>query len=86
MARTLESGSGDQHEITPDDNNNLLETNGVPQVTKCIYLGTGGDVRVVTEKGQIVTHKNKVGGVWHPDRVIKIQSTGTTASDIIVGF
>jgi hypothetical protein len=86
MARTIESGIGDMVAHTPHDSNDILTTNSTAQVTKAIYLGVGGDVAVVTEKGQTVTLVSMVGGVWHPMRVTKVLATATTATSVVAGF
>ncbi len=61
--------------ITPDDAQDL------PFVSRAIYVGTAGDVRVLTHKGQDVTYKNLAG--TKVLRVTRVFATGTTASDMI---
>jgi len=48
-----------------------------------LYIGTAGDVRVVTSGNDTVTFVNIQGGTFFPINVTKVFSTGTTASNII---
>lgn len=50
-----------------------------------IYIGSGGDIKILTEKGDIVFFKNVPNGKILPIHALKIFSTDTTATDI-VGF
>ncbi len=63
--------------ITPND------TQMLSQVTRGLYLGTGGDVALMLAGGDTLTFKNLAGGIIHPLRVAKVLATGTTAQDII---
>jgi hypothetical protein len=36
--------------------------------------------------GSGITLKNLAAGVWHPMRVKRVYSTGTTATDIVAGY
>jgi len=51
-------------------------------VTRAIYLGGAGDLRVTLPDGNTVTFAAMAAG-WHPVRVARIHATGTTASNII---
>jgi hypothetical protein len=62
--------------VTPDDANDLADT------TRALFVGTGGNLRVTLVSGDIVTFPN-AGAGWHPLRVNRIWSTGTTATDIV---
>lgn len=53
------------------------------QVTRALYVGTGGDIKVTMAYGDVVTFKNTMTGLVLPIQVIKVWSTGTTASNII---
>jgi len=72
--------------ITPDDNNNITIggstidglDNGV-----CIYVGTGGNIKVTMVGGQVVTFNNVPNGSFLPIQVKKVWSTGTGASDLL---
>lgn len=64
--------------ITPDD---LAE---VAQVTKAIYIGSGGDVTLRSLDGPAdVTFTNVPTGAILDVRVRAVRSTGTTASNIV---
>jgi len=65
--------------ITPDDT--AVLTNRVSQ----LYVGTSGDVHLLTENGDEVTMANLAEGVNYPFTfdIVKIFATGTTASGII---
>lgn len=65
-------------EVTPDDVNELQE------VTKAIYVGTGGDVVLRPQDGLAdVTFRNVQSGAILDVRVSAIRATGTNAADII---
>lgn len=48
-----------------------------------LYIGTGGDLRVFTASGQDILFANVLGGTFLPVQVLKVFSTGTTASDLV---
>ncbi len=62
-------------EVTPDDANDLAI------VSRAIYIGTPGDIRVTMKNGSIVTFSTGQG--WHPIRVSRVWATGTTATAIV---
>ena len=62
--------------ITPDDAADLTH------VTRALYLGTGGDLRVTIADGSTLTFVNMVQG-WHPIRVQKVWAAGTSANQIV---
>ena len=63
--------------ITPHDSTNFsIETRG-------IYVGTTGDVVVVTNDGTAVTFSNVPAGLILPVRAIRVNSTDTSASDLV---
>ena len=61
--------------VTPDDAADL------PFVSRAIYVGTPGDLHVLTQSGQDVTYKGVSG--TKVLRVSRIFATGTTATDIV---
>ena len=63
--------------VTPSDSVDLVEA------ARAIYLGVGGDVKLTTLGGDVVTFVGLAGGVVHPITAIRIWSTGTTASSIV---
>ena len=62
--------------ITPDDANDL------GHLTRALYVGTGGDVRVTLADGGTLTFVNMVQG-WHPIRVSRVWAAGTTADHLV---
>jgi hypothetical protein len=76
---------GDVLDVTPHDTNPILNSNDRDQVTRAISCASDGDIAVITEKGQSVT-LYRLAGMWHPDGVTHILSTGTTATGIQAGF
>ncbi|HMP57159.1 MAG TPA: hypothetical protein PKD92_11375, partial [Novosphingobium sp.] len=63
--------------VTPSD------TQDLPQVTKAIYVGTGGDVVLLPVRATApVTFRNVPAGAVLDVRVRAIRTSGTTAADI----
>lgn len=48
-----------------------------------LYIGTGGNLRVITASGQDVVFFNILGGSFLPVNVVKVLVTATGASDIV---
>lgn len=48
-----------------------------------LYIGTGGNLRVLTASGQDVTFANVLGGTFLPVQVLKVFRTNTSASDLV---
>jgi hypothetical protein len=48
-------------------------------VTRALYVGGGGDLRVVMADGATVTFAALAPG-WHPVRVRRVLATGTSAT------
>lgn len=48
-----------------------------------LYVGTGGNLHVLTHGGDDVKFANIVGGSFLPVQVLKVFSTDTTAADIV---
>lgn len=49
-----------------------------------VYVGTTGNLVVTMSDGTVATFANVQGGTMLPIRVKRIQSSGTTASNIVV--
>ena len=62
--------------VSPDDGADLTH------LTRALYVGTGGDVRVTLADGGTLTFVNMVQG-WHPIRVTRVWASGTTADHIV---
>ena len=65
--------------VAPSDSTVLRPTRG-------IYVGTGGDIAVQMALGNTVTLVGVLGGSILPVQVVKVLSTGTTASNLIALF
>ena len=65
-------------DVTPSDTGSIQ--------TGVLYIGTGGNVKVKTRTGNIVTYKNIADGTWLPVVVNMVYTTDTTASDIIINW
>lgn len=64
--------------LTPSDSAGLGDS------VRQIYVGTGGDVSLVDARGNTVIHKNASAGTYlGPFNVVKVNSTGTTATNLI---
>lgn len=75
----LESPALDAFSITPNDATDLQE------VTRALYIGSGGNVTVTTKGGAQVTFAGLTSGSLLPIRAVRVHATGTTAS-VIVGL
>ncbi len=73
LIRPIESASV----VTTSDSTNLTN------VTRGLYVGVAGDVKVTLSSGNVITIKNLAAGVVHPFRVSRVWATGTTATDIV---
>lgn len=62
--------------VTPSDSTALRPTRG-------IYVGTGGNIAVQMTLGNTVTLVGVLGGSILPIQVVKVLSTGTTASNMV---
>lgn len=62
--------------VTPNDAADLTVA------SRALYVGTAGNLAVVTVGGSTVTLVGISG--WVPIRVARVLATGTTASDIVV--
>lgn len=50
-----------------------------------LYVGGSGNVKVTTVDGSTFTMVGVVAGVWHKVLIKRLWSTGTTATNILVG-
>lgn len=69
--------SADGLAIIPHDNDDL------PQITRGLYVGSGGDVSVQMQSGVELTFANVAAGTLLPIRARRVLSTGTNAQDIV---
>lgn len=79
--------------VTPNDSATLVDANGKQVISRALYIGVTGDVKVdmcgnlaTGQAGAIgVTFKSVAVGIL-PVQVNKVYSTGTTASQIIAMY
>lgn len=75
--------------VTPSDTTNIPypgDATAAPNTAQwpCVlYVGIGGNVRVLTEAGDDVTFVNVLDGTWFPVQVVRVFATGTDATDIV---
>ena len=74
--------SGTYSAITPSDSS----ANNFTNQTISIYVGGGGTIVAVDEDGNTVSFVGAVVGSTIPIRCVRINSTGTTASNLIAFF
>lgn len=67
--------------VSPSDSVNLAGG-----IARAFYIGGSGNVALVDAAGNTVTITAPAVGVWHPVMVTRIQSTNTTATNILVGY
>jgi len=65
------------------NNGYYVYTNNNKKESCVLYIGTGGDLRVITGGGQDVIFKNILGGTFLPVQVLKVFAEDTGASDIV---
>lgn len=67
---------GDAAAVTPSDTNNF-------DTASVVFIGSGGNVRVLTAQGTDVTFVGVLAGGVIPVQVIRVYSTNTTATNIV---
>lgn len=70
---------GDAASVTPSDTVNL----STPSI---IWVGGGGNVRVLTAQGTDVTFTGVLGGGVLPVQVLRVYATNTTATNMVRVF
>jgi hypothetical protein len=63
--------------VTPSDSTDLLV------VSRGLYVGSGGNISVITASGATVTFVGVATGTLLPIRVSRVRSTSTTATSIL---
>lgn len=63
--------------ITPHD------TNALAEVVRAIWVGTGGDLEIVTPAGNTVVFLNVPSGSLIPARAIIVKDDNTDADDLV---
>jgi len=74
------SASYNYSAVTPSDSTNLSN------VTRAIYVGGDGNMVCVKEDGNTVTFTGVKAGSWYPIRCKRVNSTNTTATNIVALF
>ena len=63
--------------VTPSDSTNLTK------LARALYIGGTGNVALHTPNGGPVTFTNTQAGTVLPVQVVRVDSTGTTATNIV---
>ena len=63
--------------VTPSDSTNLTS------IARSLYVGTAGNVTLLTVGQNVVTFSNVQSGTILPVRVIRVNATSTTATNIV---
>lgn len=58
---------------------------GVPEFGRWLYVGVTGNVTYVKWDGTTQTLANLAAGVWHPIYAKQVNTSGTTATNIVWG-
>lgn len=61
------------------------DTNELAQVTRAIYVGGAGNIRVLMANGNEVTFSNLSAGTLYPFRLRKVFATGGTSVSLLIG-
>lgn len=61
----------------------LSSESGTPNRGCVLYVGTGGNLEVLTVGGDKVTFTNIQDGSFLPVQVVRVYNTGTTADNIL---
>ena len=77
LASGLDSPAANAYAITPHDSNNEAKA------FRSLYIGVAGNVVIVTLGGTAVTFKGAVAGSVIPVRGVRVNSTNTTATDMV---
>lgn len=77
MTGDLDDPGLDALAVTPSNSTNLTYT------ARALYIGSVGDVTVVTASGSTVTFAAVPTGTILPIRCTRVNSTGTTAGSIV---
>lgn len=71
--------------IVSADDVNANDAADLPTVSRALFIGGTGDVRVTLLGGDVVTFRSMANG-WHPIRASRIWQTGTTATNIVACY
>ncbi|MEM6465334.1 MAG: hypothetical protein AAF679_02340 [Pseudomonadota bacterium] len=59
------------------------DTVTLPQLTRALYVGVGGDVTARLGSGAVVSFTGMLPGVVYPIRLDRVLASGTTASNLV---
>ena len=59
--------------------------NGFSEYATWLYVGVSGDVAITCWDGTTVTMTAMAAGVWHPVYSLMVNSSGTTATNLLWG-
>ena len=77
FGRSLTSPPEHAAEIVPDDAASLAH------VTRAVFVGGSGDLRLRMLGGETVTLANVAAGTLVPIRITQVMATGTTATGVV---
>lgn len=63
--------------VVPDDSTELA------RVSRALWVGTAGNITVLTASDQVVLIKNVPGGTLLPIQIKRVNNTATTASNMV---
>lgn len=69
--------------VTPSDTVNIPAVTGGTNNGCVLYVGGDGNLRVTTIGGDTVTFVGVLAGTFLPVQVLRVLSTGTTATNIV---
>jgi hypothetical protein len=69
--------------VTPSDTVNIPALTGGSNNGCVLYVGSGGDLKVLTIGGDEVVFPNIQDGTFFPVQVLRVFATGTTATSIV---
>ena len=70
--------------VTPSDTVDITGIN--PNTPATLFVGTGGNIQVITIGGSTLILNNIADGSFLPIQVTRVMATSTTAGDIIALF
>jgi hypothetical protein len=70
-------------DVTPSDTLDLPQFRANQKLTGAIYVGTAGDVAVVSQSDVVTIFDGVPAGAVLPVAAKRVNSTGTAASDIV---
>ena len=73
----LDSPANHAAAVTPNDGADLA------YATRALYVGTTGDLEVITVGGETVVFTAVPGGTFVPVRAARVKAANTTASNIV---